>query len=1055
MVGSLLATNEIDAAVSELKARAALGRGASPAGGSGARPRRSKRGNGAPRSRRSASNRATRPREPCSARHSPGSRLAGRGRERHPAARRRGGGGRATSSEPPRTSGRFSRRFRPTRPRWRPWPSSAKRKATRTSRPRCASPWVGRRRGEASRARRCEHYRRALSADPRPRRGGRAAGGDRSGRGRGRAALLDGSGTSRRRAGRVSGSRGPRPLRADGQRNRAPPGARASSTRTRSPRASVSLELLVELPEPDGAPGGGRARRCLPRAGERGHGGGHRGAVRGHARLRRGEARTRRARDCPGRAGGADRVRRVRDRRPRAPAGRAADAGLRHLRGVGGARVPVASTARRAAAGAAGPRLTPYTAGDSRLRSSHARARLPDRGDDAASGRRSAARRPGPRAPRWTTRTSSPTSSSSSTSPRSSRRSSPTKQAPPADGPALGEPQGEASLEEIFREFKKGVEQQLSAEDYETHYNLGIAYKEMGLVDEAIGEFQLASKDAAPGGRVLQPARPLLPREGNAAARDQVVPQGSREPRHPGRVRLRGTSLRPRPRVSGHGRREPGVPDVPRGVRDQLELPGRRRARPAPRGSEEELARVGPRSSSPEPGAPLPEPPRAPILAVQDLRVGVPAGRAFAPAVDGVSFHLAAGESLGGRRRERLREDASRPRAPRAVAGRVARLRIDSSGGPRARRRAPRSELAAASGGARSGSSFRNRGPRSIPCWTIGAQILEAILAHDERRGAARRGRSPSSASRGRIPRPEAGAGGIPPPPLRRNETARVPRDRAGAPIRRSSSPTSRRPRSTRPWRPRFSSSSTGCARSGASRCSSSAHDLGRRGASRGPSARPLRRPGRRGGADRRVLPRAPPPVHARVARVGPASRDDRAARRPRGLPRDSRDRSRPRLPARRELCASRPVARTGSSPASRREPELYPVGGSVARCFLYESVGDVGERGRRGRAEPLLSARDLEKRYPVRRGRIRHGPAPSRPSTECRSTSAAARSSVSSASRAAARRTTGRILLRLEEPTRGAVRFDGEDWLALEGEDLRRRRRGTSRSSSRIRRRR
>ena len=58
-------------------------------------------------------------------------------------------------------------------------------------------------------------------------------------------------------------------------------------------------------------------------------------------------------------------------------------------------------------------------------------------------------------------------------------------------------PEGEASLEDIFREFKKGVEQQLSAEDYETHFNLGIAYKEMGLVDEAIGEFQLASKDPA------------------------------------------------------------------------------------------------------------------------------------------------------------------------------------------------------------------------------------------------------------------------------------------------------------------------------------------------------------------------------------------------------------------------------------------------------------------------------------------------------------------------------------------------------------------------------
>ncbi|PYQ52444.1 MAG: hypothetical protein DMF59_04765 [Acidobacteria bacterium] len=53
----------------------------------------------------------------------------------------------------------------------------------------------------------------------------------------------------------------------------------------------------------------------------------------------------------------------------------------------------------------------------------------------------------------------------------------------------------EQSLEEIFKEFKKGVEQQLDSEDYDTHYNLGIAYKEMGLIDEAIGEFQLAAKD--------------------------------------------------------------------------------------------------------------------------------------------------------------------------------------------------------------------------------------------------------------------------------------------------------------------------------------------------------------------------------------------------------------------------------------------------------------------------------------------------------------------------------------------------------------------------------
>ncbi|HXI03470.1 MAG TPA: tetratricopeptide repeat protein [Candidatus Saccharimonadales bacterium] len=50
------------------------------------------------------------------------------------------------------------------------------------------------------------------------------------------------------------------------------------------------------------------------------------------------------------------------------------------------------------------------------------------------------------------------------------------------------------SLDEIVSAFKKGIEKQVGAEDFETHYNLGIAYKEMGLVDEAIAEFQFAAK---------------------------------------------------------------------------------------------------------------------------------------------------------------------------------------------------------------------------------------------------------------------------------------------------------------------------------------------------------------------------------------------------------------------------------------------------------------------------------------------------------------------------------------------------------------------------------
>ncbi len=65
---------------------------------------------------------------------------------------------------------------------------------------------------------------------------------------------------------------------------------------------------------------------------------------------------------------------------------------------------------------------------------------------------------------------------------------------------------GDASLSDIFREFQKGVDKQLGKEDYETRYNLGIAYKEMGLVDEAIAEFQLAAKDE---GRLLECASML------------------------------------------------------------------------------------------------------------------------------------------------------------------------------------------------------------------------------------------------------------------------------------------------------------------------------------------------------------------------------------------------------------------------------------------------------------------------------------------------------------------------------------------------------------------
>lgn len=51
---------------------------------------------------------------------------------------------------------------------------------------------------------------------------------------------------------------------------------------------------------------------------------------------------------------------------------------------------------------------------------------------------------------------------------------------------------GEVSIEDLFREFQRGVAEQIQEQDYDTHFNLGLAYREMGLLDEAIGEFQLA-----------------------------------------------------------------------------------------------------------------------------------------------------------------------------------------------------------------------------------------------------------------------------------------------------------------------------------------------------------------------------------------------------------------------------------------------------------------------------------------------------------------------------------------------------------------------------------
>jgi tetratricopeptide (TPR) repeat protein len=64
--------------------------------------------------------------------------------------------------------------------------------------------------------------------------------------------------------------------------------------------------------------------------------------------------------------------------------------------------------------------------------------------------------------------------------------------APP---PSFGRVHDQVVVEEVFAKFKEGVARQIGADDAQSHYDLGVAYKEMGLLDDAVREFDVSSRD--------------------------------------------------------------------------------------------------------------------------------------------------------------------------------------------------------------------------------------------------------------------------------------------------------------------------------------------------------------------------------------------------------------------------------------------------------------------------------------------------------------------------------------------------------------------------------
>ena len=55
----------------------------------------------------------------------------------------------------------------------------------------------------------------------------------------------------------------------------------------------------------------------------------------------------------------------------------------------------------------------------------------------------------------------------------------------------------DVDVDQVFEKFRAGIRSQVSENDSATHYDLGVAYKEMGLIPDALNEFELAARDPA------------------------------------------------------------------------------------------------------------------------------------------------------------------------------------------------------------------------------------------------------------------------------------------------------------------------------------------------------------------------------------------------------------------------------------------------------------------------------------------------------------------------------------------------------------------------------
>jgi tetratricopeptide (TPR) repeat protein len=94
------------------------------------------------------------------------------------------------------------------------------------------------------------------------------------------------------------------------------------------------------------------------------------------------------------------------------------------------------------------------------------------------------------------------------------------------------EPTGDeqADFADMLRKFKQGVSDNVDEEDHEAHYDLGVAYKEMGLLDEAIAEFQKALRGTKERVRTFESLGHCFVEKGQLPVAATILQRGLAEP---------------------------------------------------------------------------------------------------------------------------------------------------------------------------------------------------------------------------------------------------------------------------------------------------------------------------------------------------------------------------------------------------------------------------------------------------------------------------------------------------------------------------------------------